>query len=91
MIVKTNGAVRGSVLKEGKNPTVRVGAVNRTEPHRTDRKNRTVKNPGFKDTGRYILRTYAKLSIDAYLFDQYSYVSGIVMGRRWWAGPPILI
>ena len=46
MIVKTNGAVRGSVLKEGKNPTVRVGAVNRTEPHRTDRKNRTVKNPG---------------------------------------------
>ena len=26
-------------------PTVRIGAINRTEPHRTDRKNRTVKNP----------------------------------------------
>ena len=34
----------GAVLKEGENPTVRFGAVNRAEPHRTDRKNRTVKN-----------------------------------------------
>ena len=44
---KTYGAVRFG-FEEGKNPTVRfgaVGAVDRTEPHRTDRKNRTVKNP----------------------------------------------
>ena len=39
---KTYGAVRFG-LEEGKNPTVRFGAVNHTEPHRTDRKNRTVK------------------------------------------------
>ena len=41
---KTYGAVRFG-FEEGKNPTVRFGAVNRTEPHRTDRKNRTKKNP----------------------------------------------
>ena len=42
------GAVRcGAVFQERTNPTVRFGAVNRTEPHRTDRKTRTVKNPGF--------------------------------------------
>ena len=41
---QTFGAVRCG-FQEGKNPTVRCGAVNRTEPHRTDRKNRTVKNP----------------------------------------------
>ena len=41
---KTYGAVRcGS--QEGKNLTVCFGAVNRAEPHRTDMKNRTVKNP----------------------------------------------
>ena len=28
-------------------PTVRFGAVNHTEPHRTDRKKRTVKNPDY--------------------------------------------
>ena len=38
------GAVRCG-FQEGKNPTVRCGAVNRTEPPRSDRKNRTVKNP----------------------------------------------
>ena len=41
---KTYGAVRCG-FQERQNPTVRFGAVNRTEPHRTDRKNRTVKNP----------------------------------------------
>ena len=43
---KTYGAVRCG-FQEGKNPTVRFGAVNRTEPHRTDRKNRTVKSPAY--------------------------------------------
>ena len=42
---QTYGEVRCG-FQEGKNPTMRCGAVNRTEPHRTDRKNRTVKNPG---------------------------------------------
>ena len=41
---QTHGAVRCG-FQEGKNPTVRYGADNRTEPLRTDRKNRTVKNP----------------------------------------------
>ena len=40
------GAVRFG-FEEGKYPTVRFGAVNHADPHRTDRKNRTVKNPGF--------------------------------------------
>ena len=44
---KTYGAVRCG-FQEGKNPTVCFGAVNRAEPHRTDRKNRTLKNPGKK-------------------------------------------
>ena len=43
---KTCGAVRCG-FKEGKDPTVRFDAVNHTEPHRTDRKNRTVKNPPY--------------------------------------------
>ena len=38
---KCYGAVRFFMY-----PTVRFGEVNRSEPHRTDRKNRTVKNPG---------------------------------------------
>ena len=42
---KMYGAVRFG-FEEGKNPTVRFGAVNRTEPHRSDRKNHTVKNSG---------------------------------------------
>ena len=37
----TYGAVRCG-FQECKNPT-----VNRTEPHRTERKNRTVKNPAY--------------------------------------------
>ena len=41
---KSYGAVRCG-FQEGTNPTVRYGAVNRTEPHRTDRNSRTVKNP----------------------------------------------
>ena len=41
---ETYGAVRFG-FEEDKNPTVRFGAVNRIKPHRTDRKNRTVKNP----------------------------------------------
>ena len=40
---ETYGAVRFG-FEKGKSPTVRFNAVNRTEPHRTDRKNRTVKN-----------------------------------------------
>ena len=34
-------------FEEGGHPTVRVVAVNRAEPRRTDRKNCTVKNPDF--------------------------------------------
>ena len=45
----TYGAVRFG-FEEGKNPTAWFGAVSgavkSTEPHRTDRKNRTLKNPG---------------------------------------------
>ena len=41
---KTYGAVRFG-FAEGKNPTVRFGAVNRTEPHRTDRKKLHRKEP----------------------------------------------
>ena len=44
-------------FEEGKNPTVQVGAVNRTAPRRTDRKNRTVENPEIYDrdnTGSYL-------------------------------------
>ena len=41
---KPYGAVRCG-FPGGKNPTVRCGAVNRTGPDRTDRKNRSVKNP----------------------------------------------
>ena len=40
----TYGGVRFG-FEEGENPTERFGAGNRTEPYRTDRKNRTVKNP----------------------------------------------
>ena len=43
---ETYGAVRFG-FEKGKSPTVRFNAVNRTEPHRTDRKNRTVKNTEF--------------------------------------------
>ena len=34
-------------FKEGENPTVRFGAVKHTDPHGTDKRNRTVKNPAF--------------------------------------------
>ena len=40
---KTYGAVCS--IEEGENPAVPFGAVNRIEPHRTDKKKRTVKNP----------------------------------------------
>ena len=40
------GAVRFSRRQESYG-AVRFGAVNRTEPHQTDRKNRTVRNPGY--------------------------------------------
>ena len=41
---QTCGAVRFG-FQESKNPTVRFGAVNRTEPHRPDRKNHDARNP----------------------------------------------
>ena len=46
---RTYGAVRFG-FEEGKNPTVRFGAV---EPHRTDRKYRTVKNPDIYGVATY--------------------------------------
>ena len=52
---KIYGAVRCGL---GKNPTVRCGAVNRTETHQTDRKNRTVKNPGIFGFDMYHKRLY---------------------------------
>ena len=50
--VRFSNIVKPSVrfgFEEGKSPTVRFGAVNLTEPHRTDRKNRTLKNPAMLD------------------------------------------
>ena len=56
---KTYGAVRFG-FEEGKNLTVRFGAVNRTEPHRTDRTNRTVKNPAYLHaTGTCVFTVWA--------------------------------
>ena len=48
----------GAVFKRGK--ILRRGAVNRTEPHRTDRTNRTVKNPAYLHaTGTCVFTVWA--------------------------------
>ena len=56
---KTYGAVRFG-FEMGKNPTVRFDAVDCTEPHRTVRENRTVKNPGY-----FLRRHYPKKTLYA--------------------------
>ena len=57
---KTYGAVRCG-FREGKHPTVRCGAVNRTEPHRTVRKKTHRKEPCYMVNRRLAL--YALLVI----------------------------
>ena len=51
-------------------PTVRCGAVNRTEPHRTDRKNRTVKSPDISEalTVLFYSGTYSGIVVELLLF-----------------------
>ena len=61
------GSVRFSDIVK---PTVRCGAVNRTEPHRTDRKNRTVKSPDISEalTVLFYSGTYSGIVVELLLF-----------------------
>ena len=57
-------------FEEGQNPTVRFGAVSRPDPHRIDRKNRTVGKPG----------NFQYYSPYAYLGDE---ACVLILGTRW--------
>ena len=81
-----NRKVHGAMLfgvEEGRNPTVGLGAFNRTEPHQTDKKNRTVNTPAFGSclfplfsTSYSVFSFFLSLSFALALF-QFSYVARV--------------